>query len=32
VPHKTFPGNRPSNMLMVEKLTPRALCGLIALY
>jgi len=32
VPHKTFPGNRPSNMLMVEKLTPRALGRLIALY
>jgi glucose-6-phosphate isomerase len=32
VPHKTFPGNRPSNMLMVERLTPRALGRLIALY
>jgi glucose-6-phosphate isomerase len=32
VPHKTFPGNRPSNTLMLEKLTPRALGRLIALY
>jgi glucose-6-phosphate isomerase len=32
VPHKTFPGNRPSNTLMVERLTPRALGRLIALY
>jgi glucose-6-phosphate isomerase len=32
VPHKTFPGNRPSNTLMMEKLTPHALGRLIALY
>jgi glucose-6-phosphate isomerase len=32
VPHKTFPGNRPSNTLIFEKLTPRALGRLIALY
>jgi glucose-6-phosphate isomerase len=32
VPHRTFPGNRPSNTLMVERLTPRALGRLIALY
>ncbi len=32
VPHKSFPGNRPSNTFMVEKLTPRALGRLIALY
>jgi glucose-6-phosphate isomerase len=32
VPHKTFPGNRPSNTLMIERLTPRALGRLIALY
>lgn len=32
VPHKTFPGNRPSNVLMVEKLTPSALGSLVALY
>jgi glucose-6-phosphate isomerase len=32
VPHKTFLGNRPSNTFMVEKVTPRALGRLIALY
>jgi glucose-6-phosphate isomerase len=32
VPHKTFPGNRPSNTFMMEKLTPHALGRLIALY
>ena len=32
VPHKTFAGNRPSNTLMVERLTPRALGRLVALY
>jgi glucose-6-phosphate isomerase len=32
VPHKTFPGNRPSNVLMLEKLTPFALGTLVALY
>jgi glucose-6-phosphate isomerase len=31
-PHKTFPGNRPSNTFMLERLTPRALGRLIALY
>lgn len=31
-PHKTFPGNRPSNMLAFKKLTPRVLGSLIALY
>jgi glucose-6-phosphate isomerase len=31
-PHKTHPGNRPSNTLMFEKLTPEALGQLIALY
>ncbi len=31
-PHKTFPGNRPSNTIMIEKLTPEALGRLIALY
>jgi len=31
-PHKTFRGNRPSNVFMLEKLTPRALGRLIALY
>jgi glucose-6-phosphate isomerase len=32
VPHKTFPGNRPSNTLMLDKLTPAALGKLVALY
>ncbi|MBN9520235.1 glucose-6-phosphate isomerase [bacterium] len=32
VPHKTFPGNHPSNVLFVEKLTPFALGTLVALY
>jgi glucose-6-phosphate isomerase len=32
VPHRTFPGNRPSNTLMLERLTPAALGKLIALY
>ena len=32
VPHKVFPGNRPSNSIFVKKLTPRALGALIALY
>ncbi|MGB5639380.1 MAG: glucose-6-phosphate isomerase [Sedimenticolaceae bacterium] len=32
VPHRTFPGNRPSNMLLVEQVTPRVLGALIALY
>ena len=32
VPHKTFPGNRPSSTFMMERLTPRALGRLIALY
>jgi glucose-6-phosphate isomerase len=32
VPHKTFPGNRPTNSLLFRKLTPRTLGMLIALY
>jgi glucose-6-phosphate isomerase len=31
-PHKTFPGNRPSNTILVEYLTPATLGALIALY
>ena len=31
-PHKTFPGNRPSNTLLMDQLTPAALGALIALY
>lgn len=30
--HKTFPGNKPSNMLVIDKLSPRNLGALIALY
>jgi len=32
VPHKVFEGNRPSNVLLAEKLTPHTLGALIALY
>jgi len=32
VPHRVFEGNRPSNVLMAEKLTPETLGKLIALY
>jgi glucose-6-phosphate isomerase len=32
VPHRTFEGNRPSNMLLAEQLTPEILGKLVALY
>lgn len=32
VPFKTFPGNRPTNTILAEKLTPAVLGQLIALY
>jgi glucose-6-phosphate isomerase len=32
VPHRTFEGNRPSNTLLLESLTPAALGKLVALY
>jgi glucose-6-phosphate isomerase len=32
LPHKVFPGNRPSNSILYRKLTPRTLGSLIALY
>ncbi len=32
VPHRVFDGNRPSNTLLLERLTPRALGTLVALY
>jgi glucose-6-phosphate isomerase len=32
VPHRTFEGNRPSNVIMLERLTPAALGKLVALY
>ncbi len=31
-PHRATPGNRPSNTLLIERLTPQALGQLIALY
>jgi glucose-6-phosphate isomerase len=31
-PHRVFEGNRPSNMLLAEKLTPEVLGKLVALY
>jgi len=31
-PHKVFEGNRPTNTLMVDELTPKALGSLIAMY
>jgi glucose-6-phosphate isomerase len=31
-PHRTFEGNRPSNTIMLERLTPAALGKLVALY
>jgi glucose-6-phosphate isomerase len=32
VPHRTFPGNRPSSTILAEELTPFVLGALIALY
>jgi glucose-6-phosphate isomerase len=32
VPHKTFPGNRPSTSILFDLLTPRALGRLVAMY
>jgi glucose-6-phosphate isomerase len=32
VPHRTFEGNRPSNTILLERLTPAALGQLVALY
>ena len=32
VPHKTFPGNRPTNSIVVDQITPHSLGKLIALY
>jgi len=31
-PHKTFDGNKPTNSILINKLTPRTLGALIALY
>jgi glucose-6-phosphate isomerase len=32
VPHRTFEGNRPSNTILIERLTPETLGALVALY
>jgi len=32
VPHRTFEGNRPSNTILADRLTPRTLGALVALY
>ena len=32
VPHKTFSGNRPTNILLLDKIDPRNMGSLIALY
>jgi glucose-6-phosphate isomerase len=32
VPHRTFEGNRPSNTVLLQRLTPAALGKLVALY
>ncbi|MDR3581273.1 MAG: glucose-6-phosphate isomerase [Oryzomonas sp.] len=32
VPHRTFPGNRPSTTILAEQLTPKVLGSLVALY
>ena len=32
IPHKTFEGNRPTNTIMVDRLTPKSLGSLVAFY
>jgi glucose-6-phosphate isomerase len=32
LPHKLFPGNQPSNTILLEQLTPKTLGALIAMY
>ena len=32
VPHKTFSGNRPTNVILLDKITPRNMGNLIAMY
>ena len=32
VPHKTFSGNRPTNVILLDKITPRNMGSLIAMY
>ncbi|MFP3700450.1 insulinase family protein, partial [Burkholderia sp. SIMBA_013] len=31
-PHKVIPGNRPSNTIVVERISPRRLGALVAMY
>jgi glucose-6-phosphate isomerase len=32
IPHKVFDGNRPTNSILIKKITPRTLGSLIAMY
>jgi len=32
VPHKTFPGNRPTTSIMAQRITPKTLGALVAMY
>ena len=32
LPHKVFPGNKPTNSIMFDKLTPKTLGSMIAMY
>jgi glucose-6-phosphate isomerase len=32
IPHRTFPGNRPSNVILADRLSPATLGALVALY
>ena len=32
VPHKTFSGNRPTNMILLDKIDPKTMGGLVAMY
>ncbi len=32
VPHRTFPGNHPTNTMLLERLTPHTLGQLVAIY
>ena len=32
MPHRVFEGNRPTNVILAEQLTPRTLGALVALY
>ncbi len=32
MPHKTFPGNRPTSSIVFDRLTPRTLGMLVAMY